>query len=116
MSGLRMIPGHRPPAEALGSNLPARWAGWMADFQIRACIMVASTQRSSSAYRRADAVESTGSMWIEKLFEKLLWHSRLVVLVPVAASLVVSIGMFYVSTVDVGTLVGHILHYHDSTG
>lgn len=53
-------------------------------------------------------------MRIEALFEKVLWHSRLVVLVPVVASLVVSIGMFYVSTVDVGTLVGHILHYHDS--
>ncbi|HET9229507.1 MAG TPA: YqhA family protein [Thermoanaerobaculia bacterium] len=52
---------------------------------------------------------------IEALFEKLLWHSRLVVLVPVIASLVVSFGMFYVSTMDVGTLVGHILHYHDTT-
>ena len=52
---------------------------------------------------------------IEALFEKLLWHSRLVVLVPVIASLVVSFGMFYVSTMDVGTLVGHILHYHTAT-
>ena len=52
---------------------------------------------------------------IEALFEKLLWHSRLVVLVPVIASLVVSFGMFYVSTMDVGTLVGHILHYHETT-
>lgn len=49
-------------------------------------------------------------MRIETLFEKVLWHSRLVVLVPVAASLVVSFGMFYVSTMDVATLVGHILH------
>lgn len=51
-------------------------------------------------------------MKLEILFEKVLWHSRLVVLVPVAASLVVSFAMFYVSTVDVGTLIGHILHYH----
>ena len=53
-------------------------------------------------------------MRIEPLFEKVLWYSRLVVLVPVVASLLVSFGMFYVSTVDVGTLAGHILHYHAS--
>jgi uncharacterized membrane protein YqhA len=55
-------------------------------------------------------------MKIETLFEKVLWHSRLVVLIPVMASLVVSFAMFYVSTVDVGTLMGHILHYPDSAG
>lgn len=52
---------------------------------------------------------------LEALFEKLLWQSRLVVLVAVVASLLVAFAMFYVSTLDVWTLLGHILHYHDST-
>lgn len=50
-------------------------------------------------------------MKIEEAFEKVLWHSRLVVLVAVIASLVVSFCMFFVSTVDVIGLVGHMLHY-----
>lgn len=50
-------------------------------------------------------------MKIEEAFEKLLWHSRLVVLVAVVASLIVSFCMFFVSTVDVIGLVEHMLHY-----
>ncbi len=61
----------------------------------------------------AKKIAVTGKL--EALFEKLLWQSRLVVLVAVVASLVVAFAMFYVSTLDVWTLLGHILHYHDST-
>ena len=50
-------------------------------------------------------------MRIESAFERLLWGSRLIVLLAVVASLVVSVGMFYVSTVDVVVLVGHIAEY-----
>ena len=50
---------------------------------------------------------------MEKLFESLLWRSRLVVLVAVVASLVVSLTMFYVASIDVLTLLGHTLHYHE---
>lgn len=53
-------------------------------------------------------------MSLESFFEKALWQSRLVVLVPVIASLIVSFCMLYVSTLDVVELVGHVLHYHDA--
>jgi uncharacterized membrane protein YqhA len=49
---------------------------------------------------------------VEKLFETLLWRSRLVVLVAVIASVIVSLVMFYVASVDVASLLGHVLHYH----
>jgi uncharacterized membrane protein YqhA len=50
-------------------------------------------------------------MRIDAAFEKLLWGSRLIVLLAVVASLVVSVGMFYVSTVDVIGLLGYIGEY-----
>lgn len=46
------------------------------------------------------------------MFEALLWRSRLVVLVAVVASVVVSLVMFYVASIDVLSLLGHVLHYH----
>jgi uncharacterized membrane protein YqhA len=49
---------------------------------------------------------------VEKLFEALLWRSRLVVLVAVVASVIVSLAMFYVASIDVLQLLGHVLHYH----
>jgi uncharacterized membrane protein YqhA len=48
---------------------------------------------------------------LEKLFESLLWNSRLVVLVAVVASMVVAMVMFYVATVDVWVLVTHLGPY-----
>ncbi len=53
-------------------------------------------------------------MGIESLFEKGLWQSRLVVLVAVLASLAVSFCMFFVATVDVIGLLGHMLHYPET--
>jgi uncharacterized membrane protein YqhA len=50
-------------------------------------------------------------MKIETAFEKILWGSRLIVLLAVVASLVVAMGMFFVSTVDVVELLGHMAHY-----
>lgn len=52
-------------------------------------------------------------MGIERRFEALLWNSRLIVLVAVVASLVVSIAMFFVATVDVIGLVSHLGAYAD---
>jgi uncharacterized membrane protein YqhA len=49
---------------------------------------------------------------IEALFERILWSSRLIVLVAVVASLVVSLVMFYVASVDAIQLVNHALHYY----
>jgi uncharacterized membrane protein YqhA len=52
---------------------------------------------------------------LEKAFESVLWNSRLIVLVAVIASLLVSLAMFYISTIDVVSLVQHLGTYHDFT-
>ncbi len=48
---------------------------------------------------------------LERLFERLLWQSRLLVVVAVAASAVLAAGTFYLATVDVVFLVGNLLPY-----
>lgn len=50
-------------------------------------------------------------MGVERGFERLLWNSRLVVLIAVIASVLVAIGMFYVTTVDVVGIAGKVLSY-----
>lgn len=52
-------------------------------------------------------------MSLESRFESLLWNSRLIVLVAVVASLVVSCAMFFVATIDVIGLVSHLGAYAD---
>lgn len=48
---------------------------------------------------------------IEKIFELLLWNSRLLVLIAVLASLLTAIAMFYIAAVDAFMLVSHVFHY-----
>lgn len=48
---------------------------------------------------------------IEKIFERLLWNSRLVIIVAVVSSLAVALVMFYIGTVDAVYLVGEVGHY-----
>jgi uncharacterized membrane protein YqhA len=48
---------------------------------------------------------------IERLFESVLWNSRLVTIVAVLASLVAALIMFFVATTDVVYLVGDVVHY-----
>ncbi|MHB8454623.1 MAG: YqhA family protein [Acidiferrobacterales bacterium] len=50
---------------------------------------------------------------MERMFEGLIWNSRLVVLFAVVASLVAALGMFYVATVDTVYMVAHLMHYAD---
>ncbi len=52
-------------------------------------------------------------MFVERLFERILWSSRLVVVVPVVASVVMAIAAFYLGTVDVVYLVTHLASYAD---
>jgi len=52
---------------------------------------------------------------LERLFERLLWQSRLLVVVAVAASAVLAAGTFYLATVDVVFLVGNLLPYASPT-
>lgn len=49
----------------------------------------------------------------ERLLEGALWRSRFVVLFAVIASMAAAFAIFYMATVDVVYLVGHILHYAD---
>ncbi|MBZ0094626.1 MAG: YqhA family protein [Sulfuricella sp.] len=50
---------------------------------------------------------------IEKWFESTLWNGRFVVVVAVVASMAAATAIFYMATVDVVYLVGHMLHYAD---
>lgn len=50
---------------------------------------------------------------IEKWFESALWNGRFVVVVAVVASMAAAIAIFYMTTVDVVYLVGHMLPYAD---
>ncbi len=47
----------------------------------------------------------------ERMFEKALWQSRFIVLIAVVASLLTSIGVFYMATVDVFYTLIHLLDY-----
>jgi uncharacterized membrane protein YqhA len=51
----------------------------------------------------------------EQFFERILWQSRLVVLVGVIASALVSLGAFYLATVDVVHLLRDIFSYGNLT-
>ena len=48
---------------------------------------------------------------IEKIFESILWNSRLVVLSAVVASLLAAIAMFYMASVDAVYMISHLGHY-----
>lgn len=48
---------------------------------------------------------------LEKLFESVLWESRLVVIVAVITSLLASLTMFYLTTVDAYYMVSHLAEY-----
>ncbi len=51
---------------------------------------------------------------LEYLFEWFLWDSRYIVLLAVISSLAVSIGMFFISTVDAYYMVSHLGEYASS--
>lgn len=51
----------------------------------------------------------------ERLIESVLWNSRLVVLVPVLASMLLAFGAFIVTTVDVVVLLWGMISYLDSS-
>ncbi len=52
---------------------------------------------------------------LEKIFEKLLWNSRLIVLSAVIASLAGAIAMFFMASVDAVIMISHLGDYA-STG
>lgn len=48
---------------------------------------------------------------IESYFESFLWKSRLVVLAAVIISLVSSLAMFYMATIDAAYMIAHLVDY-----
>lgn len=48
---------------------------------------------------------------LEDMFEELLWKSRLLVLVTIVASTIMSVGMFYVATLDAFSMVKRLGSY-----
>ncbi len=48
---------------------------------------------------------------MEKIFESFLWKSRLVVLAAVIISLVSSLAMFYMASIDSAYMIAHLLDY-----
>ena len=52
---------------------------------------------------------------MERIFENLLWNSRLVVLSAVIASLLAAIAMFYMASVDAVYMISHLAHYASPT-
>ncbi len=49
----------------------------------------------------------------EKYFEGMLWNSRFIVIIAVIASLIMAVGLFYVTAVDVYFTLSHLSHYHE---
>ena len=52
---------------------------------------------------------------IEKIFEGILWNSRLIVLVAVVSSLLAAIAMFFLASVDTWFMISHLGDYVSST-
>ncbi|MCW8855129.1 MAG: YqhA family protein [Gammaproteobacteria bacterium] len=53
---------------------------------------------------------------LEKLFESFLWESRLIVIAAVIISLVSSVAMFFMATVDAVYMIAHLTEYPSLTG
>lgn len=53
---------------------------------------------------------------LEQIFEKFLWNSRLVVLAAVFLSLISSLALFYMSTIDAVYMVSHLAEYPSLEG
>jgi len=49
----------------------------------------------------------------ESIFEKILWSSRYIVVIAVVVSLLTSLSMFYIATVDAFIMMSHLLEYLD---
>jgi uncharacterized membrane protein YqhA len=49
--------------------------------------------------------------FIERIFETILWNSRLIIIVAVIASILVALAMLVMTTVDVLFLLGRVLTY-----
>lgn len=55
---------------------------------------------------------TTENSKFETAFENMLWHSRMVVLLAVVASLITSFAIFYITSVDIYYILSHLTDYH----
>ncbi len=53
---------------------------------------------------------------IERLFEKFLWNSRLLVIAAVIASLAAAVAMMYMATIDAWQMITHLHEYSALSG
>ena len=53
---------------------------------------------------------------LERIFESILWESRLIVIAAVLISLVSSLAMFFMATVDAVYMISHLAEYPSLTG
>jgi len=51
---------------------------------------------------------------LERIFESLLWDSRLIVIIAVVTSLITSLAMFYIATADAYFMISHLGDYISS--
>ena len=49
---------------------------------------------------------------LERYFEGVLWNSRFIVILAVVASLIMAIGVFYLTAIDVFYTISHLGQYH----
>ena len=50
-------------------------------------------------------------LMFESIFEKILWGSRYIVIAAVVASLITSVAMFYMATIDAIVMISHLGEY-----
>lgn len=68
----------------------------------------AETQDCHSPYKHPDQQSVA-----ERYFEGVLWNSRFIVILAVIASLLMAVGVFYLTAVDVYYTIVHLGHYHE---
>jgi uncharacterized membrane protein YqhA len=61
--------------------------------------------------QRQKTRKESAKMQFDNIIERILWWSRLAVIVPVIMSLLVSFGMFYTTTLDAASLLGRQFAY-----
>lgn len=72
------------------------------------------SKKTTSKAEQSDQVVcyQTENNRVENAFEQMLWHSRLVVLFAVVASLITAFAVFYITTVDIYYIITHLTDYH----
>ena len=71
--------------------------------------MAGTEKETPNNCRKSPDEQST----VERYFESALWNSRFIVVLAVVASLIMAIGVFYLTAIDVFYTISHLSHYHE---